>query len=188
MCSLVRLLFFTFVEKDNISGSTDMNSSIDITYLTLACMCCGVAIVGSFMPRRATSLVAYCAMIFATMSGAASFGVYTYIFWGIAVLITIGINYMLPREVACSRAGLPFIAGGSLTGTAVGMATATSAGIISGAALGAFFGALAFANTPGGRAMTFPSAKFFNYLAAKGLPVIVTLSLAGIILTLILAR
>lgn len=154
--------------------------------MVLACLCCGAAGVCSFIPRWPASVIAYCAMVFVSISGATTIGATTYVFWGIATLITIGINYMLPYEISRTRAGLPYIAGGALTGTAVGMATNTTAGVISGTALGVFFGALAYANTSAGRAMAFPSSKFFNYLAAKGLPIIVTLSMVGIVLSVIL--
>lgn len=101
-------------------------------------------------------------------------------FWGIAALIALGINYMLPFAVATSRQGMPYIAGGGLCGTMVGLVAASQAAVICGAALGAVLGGLAYSRTPRGRILDFPSTRFFNYLVAKGLPLTVTLSCAGI--------
>lgn len=62
----------------------------------------------------------------------------------------------------------------------VGLTFATSATIIIGSAIGALLGALAFAKTNSGKSLNFPSRQFFNYLAAKGLPIIVTASIIGV--------
>ena len=105
------------------------------------------------------------------------------VFWGVATILTLGINWMLPRHIWRSTVGLPFMAVGGLAGMAVGAVLNTMAAIILGTALGCLFGAVAFANTGAGRAvMTFPSKPFFNYLAAKGLPIVVALSMAGAVL------
>ncbi|MDE6396676.1 MAG: hypothetical protein K2K84_05345, partial [Muribaculaceae bacterium] len=61
------------------------------------------------------------------------------------------------------------------------------ASLIGGACLGAFLGALAFSRTAAGRPMHFPSSKFFNYLGAKGIPPVVTLSMVGLTLAALIA-
>lgn len=101
-------------------------------------------------------------------------------FWGIATLIALGINYMLPFHIASSRVGMPYIAGGSLCGTLIGLITASQAAMICGAAVGALCGGIAYSRTPRGHSLDFPSTPFFNYLLAKGLPLIVVMSTAGI--------
>jgi len=101
-------------------------------------------------------------------------------FWGIATLIALGINYMLPFKVATSRVGMPYIAGGALCGTMVGLIAASQAGLICGAVAGALCGGIAYSRTPRGRDLRFPSTGFFNYLLAKGLPLTVVMSTAGL--------
>lgn len=101
-------------------------------------------------------------------------------FWGIATLIALVINYMLPFQVATSRVGMPYIAGGALCGTLVGLIVSSQAALICGAAVGALCGAVAYSRTPRGRQLDFPSTPFFNYLLAKGLPLVVVMSTAGI--------
>lgn len=105
----------------------------------------------------------------------------TMVFWGISTLMALGINYMLPFSVAASRLGMSYIAAGALCGTMVGLAASSEAAMICGAAAGAFFGAVAYSRTPRGRAMDFPSRPFFNYVVAKGLPLVVVMSTSGIV-------
>ncbi len=153
----------------------------NILMLMLTSMIMMVAIILSFMSSRWSCPVAYAAMICGDMSGWVHIEGSTYLFWAIATLICLGLDLMLPKEIARTRAGLYHICGGTLAGTAVGLCFNNSAGIICGAAAGAFFGALAFANTRAGRPMHFPSYKFFNYLGAKGLPAIVAMSMIGLV-------
>lgn len=102
------------------------------------------------------------------------------VFWGIATLIALGINYMLPFQIATSRVGMPYMAGAALCGTMLGLIAATEAGMICGAAAGVLCGAIAYSRTPRGRVLDFPSSQFFNYVLAKGLPLIVVMSTSGI--------
>lgn len=164
-----------------------MHTQLNIAWLVVSGLLLALTVVLTFMPRRAAAVSGYLAMAAAALSGAVAYEASTYIFWAVATLISVAINYMLPGEVARSRAGVPYISGGALAGTAVGMAIGTVAGVIVGSALGAFLGALAYGSTVAGRPMSFPSAKFFNYLAAKGLPVIVALSMVGIVTAGLLA-
>ncbi len=103
------------------------------------------------------------------------------VFWGISTLMALGINYMLPFNVAASRTGMAYIAGGALCGTMTGLALSSMAAVICGAAVGCFCGAMAYSRTPRGRGMDFPSRRFFNYVVAKGLPLVVVLSTVAIV-------
>lgn len=104
------------------------------------------------------------------------------IFWGIAALIALGITYMLPFEVATARLGMGFMTGGALCGMMVGLIASSNAGTICGSAAGVLLGAIAFSRTRRGVQMEFPSKKFFNYLMAKGLPLVVIMSSAGLVI------
>lgn len=101
-------------------------------------------------------------------------------FWGIATLIALGINYMLPFQVATSRLGMGYIVGGALCGTLLGLVVVSQAATICGIALGCLLGGIAYSRTPRGRIMNFPSHRFFNYILAKGLPLTVVMSISGI--------
>lgn len=139
-----------------------------------------LALVATFLPKWPSSVIGYGAMVAVWLSGASGLEVKSLIFWGIAVAIVVGIRLMLPRNISLSARGVPFISGACITAAAVGMILNTAAGIILGALAGAVLGAIAFSNTHSGRAMNFPSRQFFNYTAAKGLPVAVTVSMVAI--------
>lgn len=161
--------------------------SLNIPWLVVTCLLAALTLVMIFMPRRPAAVAGYLALCAGELSGAVAYSGSTYLFWGVATLIAIAINYMLPATIARAREGVPFISGGALAGMAVGMALNTVASVIIGAAAGATLGAIAYANTAKGRILEFPSAKFFNYVAAKSLPVIVALSMIGIVMAGVIA-
>lgn len=103
----------------------------------------------------------------------------TIVFWGIAAAIAFAINRLLPAIVSNSRTGISYMAGGTLAATFVGMIV-SQAGMILGAITGAFCGAMAFSRTPSGKTLGFPSARFFNYVCAKGFPLVITSCLCGL--------
>lgn len=159
---------------------------MNLTVLICGCMLMAAGMVLAFLSSRYASVAAYLALWVCRYSGAVSLELSTLLFWGAATALCIGIDLLLPQTIARGRAGVVHISGGALAGSAVGMCSNTMAGVICGAALGAFFGAMAFSSTSAGKPMHFPSAKFFNYLAAKGLPATVTMSMAGMILLQVL--
>ncbi len=152
-----------------------------IPLLTLAAALLTIALIFSFKGKRWCPALAFCGMIAGNLSRYVTFETETLIFWGIAAALATAITLMLPAFVARSQKGVAHIAVGTLAGAAVGMVTETRAGIIGGAIIGAFLGAVIFARTPGGHAMAFPSAKFFNYLGAKGLPIVVTIAITALV-------
>lgn len=109
----------------------------------------------------------------------------TLIFWGVAAAIVVMLNILLPKNVANSRLGVNWLAVGSVAGMLVGL-TMGHAAMVIGAVVGMLFGGVAFAKTPKGSALGFPSSKFFNYLCAKGLPMVVTVSIIGTAVGLLL--
>lgn len=151
-----------------------------MSYIVFGSMLITLCAVAVFIPRLPASLFGYAAMWLCRWGGIAYFSNETMLFWGVAAAIATGIPCMLPRQIARSRVGLTFIAGGALAGAAVGISANSMAAVIVGSACGALFGGMAFANTQAGRqVLTFPSKKFFNYLAAKGLPAVVALAMAA---------
>ena len=145
------------------------------------------AVVMAFIPQSWSAPLAWLGLLLARLSGHLMLSTGQVIFWAVAAAIVLGINYLLPVAVVKSRRGVPYIAGGALVGAFVGM-IASGAMLIVGSVVGATFGALAYKRTPAGADLEFPSRRFFNYLAAKGLPAVVTLCIVGIALGLIVTQ
>lgn len=102
----------------------------------------------------------------------------TYMFWGIAMLIVIALNFILPKGVSASRIGISYIFTATLAGMLVGLAISHAAMIIGSVAAGVL-GGVAFARTPEGKGLEFPNHKFWNYLCAKGLPAVIAFCIIG---------
>lgn len=105
------------------------------------------------------------------------------VFWGVASAITVALMLMLPKQVSKSSAGMAYVTAGGFVGMVVGLSVGTMAALIMGSALGCLSGAFAMGRLDSGRALGFPSRRFFNYVCAKGLPVVVLFSMLGIILS-----
>lgn len=138
---------------------------------------CSIAVVASVLAAyRSMSwapAIGWCAL--AVLMSVTEVTIPTIIFWGIAAAIAVAIGLMLPRVVADSRQGLPFMMTGALAGAFVGMLFPYSnAGMILGAVLGTAFGLIIYSRTSSGAILGFPSKKFFNYACAKGFPAVVT--------------
>lgn len=156
--------------------------SLLIILITLSNILALLTLAGTFASWRFTPATAWLTLLL--IWGIASGN--TIIFWGITAAIALGINYMLPTEIAKSRVGVSYIAGGALTAAIAGTLLSTWGTVIA-AALGAILGSLAYSRTPSGKVLEFPSKKFFNYLCAKGLPITVNISLIVIYITLLIS-
>lgn len=157
-------------------------------WLVIAMILLAAGVVSMFFPRTPSCVATYAAMWVARLSGYTPFPNSTMIFWGIAVVLVVINRYMLPAHIRDSRRGLGYIAGGALAGMAIGLTLYSAASIIGGAILGALIGAIAYARTSRGAALEFPTIKFFNYLGAKGIPSVMTASMAGLIIAGIVIR
>lgn len=156
--------------------------SLLIILITLSNILALLTLAGTFASWRFTPATAWLTLLL--IWGIASGN--TIIFWGITAAIALGINYMLPTEIAKSRVGVSYIAGGALTAAIAGTLLSTWGTVIA-AAFGAILGSLAYSRTPSGKVLEFPSKKFFNYLCAKGLPITVNISLIVIYITLLIS-
>ncbi|MBQ4291326.1 MAG: DUF456 domain-containing protein [Muribaculaceae bacterium] len=103
------------------------------------------------------------------------------IFWGIAVVLLMLINFAKPDRAASATAAA-YPSAGAIAGALLGIVVSPdNAGLIIGSALGALLGAVAFSRTPrGAAAVKFPTSKFFAYLCAVGLPAVVTACIAAL--------
>lgn len=136
------------------------------------------AIFLTFLSWRWSAGVAMAGFLLVYLGSEGSLGLTTLLFWGVAALLVLALNVMLPPRVAKARTGMGYIAGGALVGLVTGFLIAPS-WIVLGCILGAVLGSVAYSMTPAGRILEFPSSKFIQYLCAKGLPVVVTLSIAA---------
>lgn len=193
----MRVIFVKFVAKPagcnvkdaEVPGLPLTRNRDNMIGITILSVLIALTIAAVFVPRLPAVLPAYAAMLVCRFCGICNFGNETLAFWGVATLIALGITYMIPRKVAYSRVGVGFIGGGALAGAAVGMLSNKMAGVITGAAVGALAGGIAYARSAAGREiMHFPSRRFFNYLGAKGLPVVVAVSMAAACAANLLAR
>lgn len=155
-------------------------SNLELTMLIISVLLTGVSAVLSYMSRWVAVLLSFAALFFGKLSGL-DLDISSMIFWGVAALIVVAIYFLLPRQVSRSRVGLPFFCTGALVGALVGLLLNTMAGVIIASAVGVLMGAVAFSRMKAGRVLGFPSKKFFNYLCAKGLPLVVIFSMLGIL-------
>lgn len=130
------------------------------------------------------AVVAFLGLCAAGLTPGVDLGAAVYIFWGIAIAIVVALGLILPRAVTASRLGVTYIVMGALAGMLVGLALSHAAMII-GSVAGALLGGVAFARTPAGKALTFPSARFWNYLCAKGLPAVISFAIIGTVIPVI---
>lgn len=135
------------------------------------------AVVLTFRSSRFAVLAAYAGMVGIALSLSLE-ATTSLIFWGVATLIVLGLEYLLPKNVVSSRRGVGYIAGAALAGAFVGLAISHEWMVV-GSAVGAILGGIAYSRTPVGTIMEFPSSKFLNYLCAKGLPAVITMCIIG---------
>lgn len=131
-----------------------------------------IALVASFKGYGWTAVVAFIALWLVGASGA------VLTTWGITSFLVWGLTVILPQSVAGSSRGQGYVVIGAIVGTILGLLIGYGGPVI-GAVTGTIFGGVAYGLTPDGRALGFPSTQFFNYLAAKGFPAAVTMSIIG---------
>lgn len=154
-------------------------------FLILSILLAGLALFLTLRPFVPSTFIAYLSLWMVKWSGVVVVPEVMLIFWGIATLLTLVINNSLPRQASKSIAGAAYISGGSLAGMLVGLISSYQLMII-GAAVGALFGAMAYSRTPQGSTIKKPASRFIQYVAAKGLPTIITISLIGIVIQLLI--
>ncbi len=152
--------------------------------ITAAVLFCIAGITAAFLTKSWSTPIAFLALPALYLTGETDITLSTIAFWGVAAAISWGIYQLLPAQVAKETAGTGYMTAAALAGTLVGLLV-SQAGLIIGAVLGVFCGAMAFSRTPKGKPLEFPSRKFLNYLCAKGLPIVVTTSIAGIVTSIL---
>ncbi|MCM1109814.1 MAG: hypothetical protein NC336_01250 [Clostridium sp.] len=143
----------------------------------------GIATAFCFIPRGWSALAAFAGMICLNWSGAIDVAGEQLWFWGAAAVIVFGLSVLLPTPVVTSRRGVAYVVVATIAGLFVGLLVSANVMVLGGV-VGAFCGALAYSRTPAGRVLDFPSRRFTDYLCAKALPPVITLSIVAIVVML----
>ena len=165
-----------------------IDETLSTAWLVFGLVLTGISLILVFIPRVPASVVGYMALWAAKLSGYTPFTTGTMIFWGVAVLIVLVNRFLLPSFVRNSSRGIGYIGVGAIVGMSVGLIMYTAASVIIGAIVGAFLGAIAYTRTSAGATLEFPTSKFFNYLGAKAIPVVITVSMSGLVFAGLITR
>ena len=92
-------------------------------------------------------------------------------YWGIMAVVVIIIVSMLPQPVVKATQGMAHITVGAVAGMLIGATIGYAPMIV---------GCMVFVRTPKGKALGLLTSRFVQYFCAKGLPVVVTVSILGI--------
>lgn len=155
---------------------------IFIQCIIISSMLVALDLVVLFWQRFPAGVLTFCALVLSVAAGAVRMPVLNVALWGVTAAVLVALYYMLPRNIARSRVGVPFIAEGAIAGALVGLLLNSMTGVIICSAVGALLGAVVYARTPRGQALGFPSRKFFNYFAAKAFGAVTVCSLATLLI------
>ena len=148
--------------------------------LVLGAICLVAALVLVLRPRWVAAVPAYAGLVLMHLSYYIAVPTVTFIFWGIATLITVGLFYLSPSGEPDGHSSSNLYVGfTAMAGGMLGILLAPRI-LVLGVILGAAMGQLAYSRTPAGRWMLSPSSLFWRYFAAKCLPAIVAISIVCI--------
>ena len=143
-------------------------------------ICLIAAILLVLWPRWVAAVPAFLGLLLMHLSYTIDVKTMTFIFWGIATLITVGLFYLSPSgEPDGNRSSNLYIGFTAMAGGMLGIMLAPRVMVL-GVILGAAMGQLAYSRTPAGNWMLNPSTMFWRYFAAKCLPAIVAISIVCI--------
>lgn len=153
---------------------------IHTTLLIAGILCLVAAIVLVLWPRWVAAVPAFLGLLLMHWSYTIDVKTMTFVFWGVATLITVGLFYLSPSgEPDGNRSSNLYIGFTAMAGGMLGILLAPRIMVL-GVILGAAMGQLAYSRTPAGKWMLNPSTMFWRYFAAKCLPAIVALSIVCI--------
>ena len=144
----------------------------------VACLIAAVVLV--LVPRWVAAVPAFAGLVLMHLSYYIDVKTMTFIFWGIATAITVGLFYLQPSgEPDGNRSSNLYVGFTAMAGGMLGILVAPRIMVL-GVILGAAMGQLAYSRTPAGKWMLTPSSQFWRYFAAKCLPAIVAISIVCI--------
>ena len=147
------------------------------TILLIAGVACLIAaLVLVLWPRWVAAVPAYVGLWLMHWSYYIAVPTLTFIFWGIATFITVGLFYLSPSGEPDGHSSSNLYVGfTAMAGGMLGILLAPRIMVL-GVVLGAAMGQLAYSRTPAGKWMLTPSIQFWRYFAAKCLPAIVAIN------------
>ena len=146
----------------------------------LGLICLAIALGLVLWPKWNAALPAFAGLVLMHLSYRIAVPGITFIFWGLATLITVGLFLLSPRgEPDGHRSSNLYIGFTAMAGGLLGIMLEPRVMVL-GVALGAAMGQLAYSRTPAGKWMLEPSSQFWRYFAAKSLPAIVAVSIVCI--------
>ena len=148
-----------------------------IAYIAVCVLLIIVALVMTFKSKRYAVAVAYAVLCIAGLIAPAELSMTPLIFWGVALVAVLVIDMLLPADIAKSNQGLGYIAGGGAVGMFIGLLIPA---VVLCTATGGILGGIAYAKTPEGKPLEFPSSKFLSYLCAKGFPAVIAICIIGV--------
>lgn len=115
--------------------------------------------------------------------------------WLCMTLVVMVATLLQPAEIRAQTRGTLYMAGGALTGMALGLLAFSATEslpmrygvMVVATAVGLFFGFLLFTNTPSGQRVGLRTGNSFRYLLAKGFPIAVAAMMMGIVLVILVA-
>lgn len=143
-------------------------------------LCLILAVLLVLRPKWVAAVPAFVGLLLMHWSYYIDVPTMTFVFWGIATLITVGLFYLSPSgEPDGHSSSNLYIGFTAMAGGMLGIMLAPRI-LVLGVVLGALMGQLAYSRTPAGKWMLSPSIQFWRYFAAKCLPAIVALSIVCI--------
>ena len=143
-------------------------------------ICLITALVLVLWPRWVAAVPAYAGLLLLHLSYRIAVPTSTFIFWGIATLLIVGLFYLLPSgEPDGHRSSNLYVGLTAMAGGMLGIMLAPRLMVL-GVILGSIMGQLAYSRTPAGKWLLNPSSVFWRYLPIKCLPVIVAVSIVCI--------
>lgn len=144
----------------------------------IACLTAAVALV--LWPRWIAAVPALAGLALLHWSYYIAVPGMTFVFWGVATLITVGLFYLSPSGEPDGHSSSNLYVGfTAMAGGMLGILLAPRI-LVLGVVLGALVGQFAYSRTPNGKWMLYPSTLFWRYFAAKCLPAIVAISIVSI--------
>ena len=131
-------------------------------------------------PLTVAALPAYVGLWLLHLSKYTMFPRWTFIFYGIATAMVVGLKYLSPKGEPDGRnTGNLYIGLGAMMGCLLGMLI-DARFMLLGTALGAVMGELAYSRTPAGKWLMLSKSNFMHYLCARALPAIVAVAMIGV--------
>lgn len=153
---------------------------IQTILFVMGLICLAIALALVQWPKWNAAVPAFAGLLLLHFSYHIAVRPMTFVFWGIATLLTVGLFYLSPKgEPDGHRSSNLYIGFTAMAGGLLGILLAPRVMVL-GVVLGAAMGQLAYSRTPAGKWMLEPSSQFWRYFAAKSLPAIVAVSIVCI--------